>query len=137
MRTLVRNKIDVEHQPDLSELKPLESVIVSIRYAYYKSSINQKKLNKKRAENLAERMKAINDLKRVLLSRFSKIFKEDANKYKSATLTIDRMYENIIEDTLNSADFFSYDLEIVEENPDYLVSFPNLPIKIKVRRKGM
>lgn len=132
MRTLVRVKIDVTQNPDLSELSAFESVITSIRYKYHNSESSIKRSGKERTKALSVRMKTIEDLKRVLLSKMSSKLKS----FKSVTILIDRSYEPVIEDALDSSDFYAYEIEFIKENNDYLISFPTLPIKIKVRRKS-
>ena len=135
MRALLRTEVDVTKSPDLSELGAFESVVTSIRAKYYESDLNQKHLKKEATKRLSERMKTIDELKRVIIARINKRLKNDNSGYKSMTLLIDRSSEDFIEDTLNSSDFSAYNIEIIEENSDYLTSFPDLPIKVEISRR--
>lgn len=135
MRALLRTEVDVTKTPDLSELSSLEAVTVAVRAKYYESDMNQKRLRKEATKALSERMKSIEDLKRVILSRVSRKLRDEQSNYDFITLLLDRSCESFIEDTLNSADFSAFSIKIIQEDPDYLVSFPDLPIKIKVTRR--
>ena len=135
MRALLRTEVDVTKNPDLSELGAFESVVTSIRSKYYTSDLNQKHLKKETTKQLAERMKNIDELKRVIIARISKRLKNDDSGFHCMTLLISRSYEDLIEDTLNSSDFNAYNIEIIEENSDYLTSFPDLPIKVEISRR--
>ena len=134
MRTYIRTLVDINSRPDLSELKPIEGLIVSIRYAYNQLDWVKQRNRKKETEILRKELDAINKLKKVLIYKIGKYLKPDS-KVQSITIYVDRSSEPIIERVINSADFYAFQVEAIPENPDYLVSFPDLPIKLKVRRR--
>ena len=81
-------------------------------------------------------MRRINDLRKITLYRVNKILAQDS-KYNKVSVLIDRSNEDILHETLDSSDFISYNIEYVKENPDFLLSFPNLPIKVIFSRRRL
>ncbi|MNN11607.1 hypothetical protein D3C81_1245720 [compost metagenome] len=133
MRVFVREKIDIDKEIDLDVLKPLERIVVATRSAISKTSIFRDYKQKELDRELVHRMKTIEDLKLVLLYHLDR--KLSSDNIKCAYIDVDRRYDEYLDETLNSIDFMSYDIKIMEENSDYLVAFPDLPILLKVGRK--
>lgn len=136
MRAFVREKIDLNKDIDLSKLNKIDSLKVSIRYAFSKSSFAKRQRQKLENEILEMRMKRINDLRKITLYRLNKLLEQDS-KYNKVSVLIDRSNEDILHETLDSSDFISYNIEYVKENPDFLLSFPNLPIKVIFSRRRL
>lgn len=136
MRAFVREKIDLNKEIDISKLNKIDSLKVSIRYAFSKSSFAKRQRQKLENEILEERMRRINDLRKITLYRVNKILAQDS-KYNKVSVLIDRSNEDILHETLDSSDFISYNIEYVKENPDFLLSFPNLPIKVIFSRRRL
>ena len=136
MRAFVRVKIDLSKEIDISKLNKIDSLKVSIRYAFSKSSFAKRQRQKLENEILEERMRRINDLRKITLYRVNKILAQDS-KYNKVSVLIDRSNEDILHETLDSSDFISYNIEYVKENPDFLLSFPNLPIKVIFSRRRL
>lgn len=136
MRAFVREKIDLSKEIDISKLNKIDSLKVSIRYAFSKSSFAKRQRQKLENEILEERMRRINDLRKITLYRVNKILAQDS-KYNKVSVLIDRSNEDILHETLDSSDFISYNIEYVKENPDFLLSFPNLPIKVIFSRRRL
>lgn len=136
MRAFVREKIDLSKEIDISKLNKFDSLKVSIRYAFSKSSFAKRQRQKLENEILEERMRRINDLRKITLYRVNKILAQDS-KYNKVSVLIDRSNEDILHETLDSSDFISYNIEYVKENPDFLLSFPNLPIKVIFSRRRL
>lgn len=136
MRAFVREKIDLSKEIDISKLNKIDSLKVSIRYAFSKSSFAKRQRQKLENEILEERMRRINDLRKITLYRVNKILAQDS-KYNKVSVLIDRSNEDILHETLDSSDFISYNIEYVKESPDFLLSFPNLPIKVIFSRRRL
>ena len=114
MRAFVREKIDLSKEIDISKLNKIDSLKVSIRYAFSKSSFAKRQRQKLENEILEERMRRINDLRKITLYRVNKILAQDS-KYNKVSVLIDRSNEDILHETLDSSDFISYNIEYVKE----------------------
>lgn len=136
MRTFIRTKIDINEDPDLSQLGPITSVIVSIQYSLSRSKIARNRERKRKNLELEERMRRIETLKKIALFKIGKkLNNENSSIYDSVTFYVNRSEEDIMDETFNSSDFIAYTVIRVKENKDFLLSFPNLPIKLEIRRK--
>lgn len=134
MRALVRDKIKITEDLDLSKLKGRDKIVCAIRYRYYNSAYNQKKIDKEKNKQLEENMKKQEQLKGVLLNQFRRLLISN-NKVESIVVSVDRKFDSVIDDTLKMTDFISFIIKRYEENKDYLLAFPDLPIMLEVRKR--
>ena len=134
MRTLIKRKVKITEDLDLSKLDGFERVKCAVRYRWnnstFKKSLDEKNDNKA----LELLMKRKEELKGILLYQFRAILIEN-NKVRVATISVDRCYEEILDDTLNMTDFIGYEIKRLKENKDYLLAFPDLPILLEVRKR--
>lgn len=136
MRTLIRYKIDVSCNPDLTQLSYLEAISVSFRYKFSRFKPVIKRENKLRNKALQERMERIETLKKIALYKIGKKLNDEDSIYNKISFFVSRGEKDILDSTFKSSDFIAYEIKIIPENKDFLLSFPSLPIKIEVRRKG-
>lgn len=136
MRVLVRKQVDLDKNPNLSDLKPIERVTTSIGYWISKMSMVQKRKNKDLNKEAMARREMMDDLKLVILYLINKKLPKDDNSVKATEIEIARTFNPVLKDTIKSADFLAYSIKKIEEDQDYLVAFPELPIILEVRRRG-
>lgn len=133
MRVNVRRKVDISRTVELTELPPVERILTAIRYKYSTSRLHKSKAEKEANKLLRIRMKRMEDLKQVLLYHFNNRLYNDRS-VKMIEITIDRSFEDIVEETIGSSDFISYKIKMLKENRDILTAFPDLPIVLEVSR---
>ena len=134
MRTLIRKVVDVDDPLiDITKLKGFERIKASIIFKYHNSNLYLKKKDADENAKLAKQMKRIDDLKSVLLRTLDRNFKKDV---LSMRISVDRGFEDVIDDVLDSVDFICYDVKQLTVNSDYLVAFPNTPIMLEITRRG-
>lgn len=133
MRSLVRTKVALDNL-DLSKLHGLNKIKTAIRYSINETDFMKKKREKESSKALTERMRSIENLKSVMLYQLGSTLENDKGvSVTEIRLSIDRGFDSILDDVINSSDFLPYDIERVEENSDYLISFPDIPIVLEVR----
>ena len=133
MRSLVRTKVALDNL-DLSKLHGLSKIKAAIRYSINETDLMKKKREKESSKALTERMKSIENLKSVMLYQIGSTLENDKGvSVTEIRLSVDRGFDSILDDVINSSDFLPYDIERVEENSDYLISFPDIPIVLEVR----
>lgn len=135
MRTYIRKYVDISQPVDLTKLKGWERVITSFRYKWSQLGITSQYKEKQENKIYETRMKQIEELKGVLLYKLNQELTKKSTKVKKIRITIARAYEKILEETLSSVDFIAYDIKIIEENRDFFLAFPELPIMLEVSRK--
>lgn len=136
MRVLIRKEVDLDKNPNLSDLKPVERVTTAIRFWTSKMSMVEKRKNKDLNKEAMARREMMDDLKLVILYLINKKLPKDDNSVKATEIEIARTFNPVLKDTIKSADFLAYSIKKIEENADYLVAFPELPIILEVRRRG-
>lgn len=134
MRTLIKRVVDLDKEPELSELKPLDRVKTAIRFKYRQSAIYRNKLEKTQNELLRQRMKDIEDLKTLLLHLIQKDLVNNKN-VKSVRLLVPRYFKDVLDETLQSVDFLAFDIKVIKENKDFLLAFPDMKILLEVKLK--
>lgn len=131
MRLLMRREVnlnDLENKPvELSELEPLQRVVVGFRMWWRNGSIYRSMNEKNANKELKRKLKLIDDVKEVIILKLSKELK---NK-RSVELCIDRVYLDIIDDIFSSPEFISYNIKRIYENQDILRCFPDLPLRFR------
>lgn len=133
MRSLVRTKVALDNL-DLSKLHGLSKIKAAIRYSINETDLMKKKREKESSKALTERMRSIENLKSVMLYQIGSTLENDKGvSVTEIRLSVDRGFDSILDDVINSSDFLPYDIERVEENSDYLISFPDIPIVLEVR----
>lgn len=134
MRTLVRKIIDVDSPAiDISKLKGLDRIKASITFKYHNSSLYLKKKDEEESIKLEQRMRKMDELKDVLLYSLDRHFKKDVVLIR---ISVDRKFEDVLDDVLDSADFICYTVKKLTVNPDYLVAFPDTPFLLEFQRRG-
>ena len=131
----MRSEIDISKNPDLSKIKGFERITTAIRYKFSQSKLYLGMKNKQEDRIKQERIMTREKIRNVLLHRLSHEFNK--TDVETVEISISREFESYLDDVLNSMDFYSYDIERSEENPDYLVAFPNMDIKLICRRKQL
>lgn len=134
LRSLVKTKIKITDDLDLSKIDGFEKVKCAVRYRWknsrFKKSMDEKNDNKA----LELLMKRKEELKGVLLYQFRSTLVNNS-KVKMVTISVDRCYDEILDDTLNMTDFIGYEIRRIKEDSDYLLAFPDLPILLEVKKK--
>lgn len=133
MRVKVRDKLDLSYPVKLEDLTPLDRVVVAIRARYLSSRLYKNRLKKESEMKQRVDMQRREELRNILLYNISEYFIK-VDKVDKLTLNLSREFDDILDDTLTSVDFMSYTIVRRTENPDYLLSFPDLPILLDVER---
>ena len=134
MRVEVRRVLDLDKPIKVEELKPLERIIVAFRVRYRSSKLYKGKIERETRIKEEKEMKLKENVKSMILYRIQNSFKDKPN-VKSIVLELSREYEDILDDILSSVDFMSLNMKVIPEKPDFLLSFPNLPILLEVSLK--
>ena len=132
---IVRERSSKNESIPTGEIEVVPSKITVLGKCKYNELPFQINHSKDADENakLAKRMKRIDDLKSVLLRTLDRNFKKDV---LSMRISVDRGFEDVIDDVLDSVDFICYDVKQLTVNSDYLVAFPNTPIMLEITRRG-
>lgn len=134
MRALIKRIVDLDKDPELSELKPLDRVKTAIRYKYRQTPFYRNKLEKTQNELLRERMKEIEELKTLLLHLIQKNIVEKEN-VESIQILVPREFKPVLNETIESVDFLAFSIEVKKENKDFLLAFPDMDILLEVKLK--
>ncbi len=128
MQVKLFSQVDVsnlEERPvELSELDLKTRITTSLRLWGRRSSIYTSIHNNIKDKELRERMALVEEIKLAILSSLSK----DKSNDKIKRVRVSRDVEDYLDDVLNSSEFLPFKVNRVKENPDYLLSFPDLPI---------
>lgn len=116
-----------ERPVNLNELDLKTRLTTSIRLWFCRSKIYEGMANSAEERRLRERMEVVEDIKLAILHSLSK----DKSPSKIKRVRVPRFVDEYLEDVLNSSEFLPFKIEKVKENPDYLLSFPDLPIILK------
>lgn len=134
MRTFMRQVVDVDRPLDLDKINGFRRITTAIRYQIHQTSLYKKMQAKQLEEEQRERLKQRENLQNILLY---KITTELINNPRVASIDIliDRQFESVLEDVLNSDNFYYYSITQIQENPNYLESFPHMEIKLHIERR--
>lgn len=128
MQVKLFSQVDIsnlEERPvELSELDLKTRITTSLRLWGSRSSIYTSIHNNIKDKELRERMALVEEIKLAILSSLSK----DKSNDKIKRVRVSRDVEDYLDDVLNSSEFLPFKVDRVKENPDYLLSFPDLPI---------
>lgn len=137
MRVFIRKKVS-EDNIDLLTLKPSERIIVSAINAIHGLSIYKEKKRKDELREYRLRLEKEELLKNAILFNINKYFNsKKRNNVKSVTISVPREHESFLNSILKSKDFVSFDYEVIDIDPDFLLSFPQIPILVKFQRKNI
>lgn len=129
MRLKVRREVnldDLDNKPvDIDELKPFDRIVVGLRM-WGRNSAVYKSLHEKRSNaKIQERMQLIDNVKEAILIKLNKELKNS----RKIEFCLPRAYLDIIDDVFSSSEFLSFKIERIYENPDILLSFPDMPMR--------
>lgn len=116
-----------ERPVNLNELDLKTRLTTSIRLWFRGSKIYEGMANSAEEKRMRERMAIIEEIKLAILHSLSK----DKSPSKIKRVRVPRQIDEYLEDVLNSSEFLPFKIERVKENPDYLLSFSDLPIILK------
>lgn len=136
MRTYIRSKVDLDRPVQLDKLSPWERITTSFRLKFTQSRLYQGMLDKELEKEKKLRLQRIDDLKNMLLSRIDTELRRKSDRVERITIQITRGFDDIIDDVITSVDFYSFEINKRYVNPDFLLSFPELPILLDVRRRA-
>ena len=135
MRVFRRRVVDLDREDlDISSLPGWEKIKTSIKYYYRHTKLYIGRKDEEANKLLEIKMGREEKLKNVLLYQFNKEL-NDHSSVNYVTFLLARQFSDILSDVLLSVDFLAYKVEVFHENPDYLLSFPDMPIKIGVRKQ--
>lgn len=136
MRTYIRSKVDLDRPVQLDKLSPWERITTSFRLKFTQSRLYQGMLDKELEKEKKLRLQRIDDLKNMLLSRIDTELRRKSDRVERITIQVTRGFDDIIDDVITSVDFYSFEINKRYVNPDFLLSFPELPILLDVRRRA-
>lgn len=137
MRYLMRELVDIENPSlDINHLKGWEKIKTAFRFSMTKTVMYKKMQEKSEGEFLKRQMDRKEELKNILLYNFNlQLNKKSSSRIDYIKLSIPRQFEDILDDTISSVDFLSYTISRIKENKDFLLSFPDMPIMLKVSKR--
>ncbi|VYU45150.1 hypothetical protein [Clostridium paraputrificum] len=136
MRTYIRSKVDLDRPIQLEKLSPWERITTSFRLKFTQSRLYQGMLDKELEKEKKIRLQRIDDLKSMLLTRIDTELRQKSDRVERITIQVARGFDDIIDDVITSVDFYSFELSKRYVNPDFLLSFPELPILLDVKRRS-
>lgn len=135
MRVFRRRVVDIDAEDlDISSLPGLEKIKTSFKYYYRNTKLYIGRKDEEANRMLEIKMGREEKLKNVLLHQFNKEL-VDHSSVSFVTFLLARQFSDILDNVLASVDFLAYKVEVFHENPDFLASFPEMPIKIGVRKQ--
>lgn len=153
MRAVIRKEVDVDQPLNLRRLSPLQKITVSLRKEWKSTSFYR---NADLARERVAHQKKIareEDAKRAILGKVytELIRKADARKdvgtIDEVIVAVDASFSDILFDRYNSdgellykgilnhSDFAQYDIEVIQENHDIRLAFPNMQYLLRFRKK--
>ena len=141
MRSFVRRELCVDSPINLKRLSPVMKIYAGVVTRMHNSNIHKRKLTARiEAKNLEQnrRDEAVKD------SILAMIYRELDNNHSLAEsgdqsaeviLSVNSRFADSLTRILGHKDFLPYSIEIVEENQDLRLAFPELPTLVRVRKK--
>ena len=145
MRVFMRYSVNIDKPVELHELKPIQRIITGIRYQVRELDLYKKHMEKKREQEFIAKMQREEKLKDVLNAYIYNDLVKNKNpeirkRRKIASvlgLSIDRSFEDILDDVITSKDFISFNIVRVPETKDMLLANPSLPIRLRISKKAL
>lgn len=143
MRSFVRKELDVSKPINLRKLSPVMKIYVGIVKKWQSSDWYQTNYNKRLEEIYMKQVQKDESLKEMMLAQLYKELSQNATLHekglttKSVVLQIDSNYKDSLQRVLSHKDFLQYNMQIVEENNDLRIAFPDMPILVKVTKKSL
>lgn len=134
MRVYMRTKTVLTDNVDLKYLKPTEKILLGIKYRYESSESFKKRKEEEEGRKELERVRQIDGIKTNILYKIHDVFTNMPDK-ESVTIKLDRKTEPYLAEVFESKEFLPYKITRLKENPDFLLSFNNLPILIVIEKE--
>lgn len=136
MKLYSHDIVDINEPVELRSLSPIQKIITSIRFQFSESRFSVK-AKRKQMKELSLKQQRIEALKDSIMFRIYNDLLQEKNdvKIKSIRLFVDRSFNDIIDVVLTSSDFTSFNMEVVEEDKDMLIVYPQIPIMLKISSK--
>lgn len=137
MRVKVRTRVTTNVK-DINTLTSTEKLSVAVRSSWEKTSFHQKALRKKQEAAKREEMLIVESLTQALLSAIQTHLLENTEydePIKEIVLGVTATYKDYLAQVLQSSSFVSYNVHVVEENPDYRRAFVRMPILVRVSKR--
>jgi hypothetical protein len=115
--------------------------MVGIQYKYRETRLYRYQRDKRLEKEYRERTEREEMLKGLILEKIYQEFILNVNGAKmdstvrEADFQIPREYEETLREIIKHKEFIEYHLTIVECNRDLLLSFKNIPIKLRIKKK--
>lgn len=139
MRTEV--ELDEDGMADLRQLSTVEKITTSIRISFRNTKMAKNRRQREIENAYRKSVEEEDGLKSVLLQRIynelvrNNFLGKKGLHTKDITLAVDARMEDVLRRIIKHKDFVSYDIVILEPNPDVKKCFLDTPILVNVRKK--
>lgn len=143
MRVAMRRVVDLDDSGsvDLRPLTPFQKIITSFMISLRNTTFVKNRLRKDEQAVYKEKLMREEELKSVILGRlYTELIKnnfmgEKGLSASSVILEIDRSMEQTLLSIKDHKDFMSYNINIIQPDPDMLRCFKDIPILLEASRK--
>jgi hypothetical protein len=143
MRVKLREIVDASAPVDLDSLTPLQKLTVGIKRRIYEYDFYKRRQDRKAEAESRARAEREDFLKGALLTHAHIQLVENremslmGSKCIAINVIVPRSYEKDLRNIVWHKDFLSYEIKIFDCDPDLLLSYPDLPIIVGMKIKGV
>lgn len=143
MQYFVRKELDMGSPINLRKLSPLMKIYAGIISKWRETKYYKTQFNKRKEAAYAMQVKHDECLKDALLALIYKELDDNTSlsakseECVSVVLQINSRYIHSIDRVLKGKEFLSYYVERVEEEPDFRLAYPEMPILLKINKRSL
>lgn len=143
MQYFVRKELDMGSPINLRKLSPLMKIYAGIISKWRETKYYKTQFNKRKEAAYAMQVKHDECLKDALLALIYKELDDNTSlsakseECVSVVLQINSRYIHSIDRVLKGKEFLPYYVERVEEEPDFRLAYPEMPILLKINKRSL
>lgn len=143
MQYFIRKELDIGSPINLRRLSPMMKIYVGFMCKWHETKYYKTKYNKRKEAEFAAQTQRDEKLKDVLLAVIYKelnnneSLSERGEECVEVVVQVKSEFIHALGRVLKSKEFLPYVIERVEENGDFRLAYPEMPILLRVRKKAM
>lgn len=141
MRIRIRNELNVDMPVNLRRLTPAMKLYAGLMAKVHDSKFYQTNLHKNEERAHAQQVQRDESLKDALLAVFyrelvtNKALESKGDTCESILVSVPGKYKKSLKRILMQKDFLIYNIELIEENSDIRLAFPDMDVLIRASKK--
>lgn len=131
--------VDIDHPVNLSELKPLERIVVSATYAYRNTDLYKRRFAESEEQKEAAKRKQLDTLINIIQATImpfdqGNILESVGDEATAIVIEIPPRYKAFLDDAIASHEFDAYRMHIVAAN-ELLAKHANIPALLYIEKR--